>query len=665
MKKRWMQIRQLLEVRTLRNRMLIIFAVLLAVPNLATSYSSYTRASEQLHEQMDDNTQASVNLLNKTINHIVEAEVRNVEQLVQQIDSAQVDAKSPELRKLIDLFVEKHPELENLVVGNQNGAWMKAPDPGKQDYDPRKRDWYITSMENPEETVIIDPFVSATTGNFNLYISRALKDHQGAITVALDLAKLNADVSSIHLGERGYIYILDRSNKFVSHPTKTVGEEASGEHLAKIHEAESGYLTYTDPETGKEESAFFTTNPLTGFKIVGVLDVQEFRDASKPVMWTSLIVLAVSMIVAGTLLIIVILSITRPIERLNRSAKRVSEGYLNEDVATKRKDEIGELTANYNSMLASLRGMVREMSETASQLAASSEEFTAGTEQNAKAVEHVAQLASVASDHAEKQAAASLDSAKTMDEMSQGIRKIADASGLIVESSLQTVEDVREGSGKVNLVGLQMEEIRRSTLESAEILHQMNELSGQVAGMSSAITEIANQTNLLALNAAIEAARAGEEGRGFAVVAGEVRKLAEQSGATAEMIQRTIGQMTELTSKAYEVMNHKVNTNVERGRAVTEEAQTAFQAIERSTQRISEQIHEVSAITQQMSASADQIAHAVEQIAATSASSMEGLQEVTAATQEQLASMEEISSASEGLARMAADMHAQIDRFKL
>lgn len=53
MKKRWMQ---LLEVRTLRNRMLIIFAVLLAVPNLVTSYSSYTRASEQLHEQMDDNT---------------------------------------------------------------------------------------------------------------------------------------------------------------------------------------------------------------------------------------------------------------------------------------------------------------------------------------------------------------------------------------------------------------------------------------------------------------------------------------------------------------------------------------------------------------------------------------------------------------------------------
>lgn len=665
MKQRFAKIRNLVEVRSLRNRLLIIFTVLLIIPNLAISYSSYDRASDQLHEKMNDSTRSSVNLLNDSITHIVEAEVRNVEQLAQEIESAQVDAHSPELRTLMDLFVEKHPELENMVVGNQNGAWMKAPDPGKQDYDPRERDWYKSSLKSPEETVIIDPFKSATSGNYNLYISRALKDHQGAVTISLDLANLNQEVSSIRLGERGYMYIVDRTDKFVSHPTRSIGEEAVEDFIPQLHAAESGYLNYIDSATGLEKSAYFATNPLTGFKIVGVLDVQEFSDASKPIMWNSLIVLTISLVVAGVLLLLVILSITRPIEQLNRSAKRVSEGYLNEDVATKRKDEIGQLAENYNGMLASLRLMVREMSETASQLASSSEELTAGTEQNAKAVEYVTELVQDASDNAEKQAAASAESAKTMDEMSQGIRKIAEASSSIVESSILTVGDVREGSEKVNLVGLQMEEIRRSTLESVELMEQMNELSGQVAGMSSAITEIANQTNLLALNAAIEAARAGEEGLGFAVVAGEVRKLAEQSGATAEMIQQNIGRMTQLTGKAYEMMDQKVNANVERGMSVTEEAQTAFRAIEQSTQRISGQIHEVSAITEQMSASADEIARSVEQIAATSASSMESFQGVTAATEEQLASMEEISSASEGLARMAADMHRQIDRFKL
>lgn len=95
MKQLFTRIRKLVEVRTLRNRLLIIFAVLLVVPNLVISYTSYNRASKQLHEKMDASTQSNVNLLNDSITQIVEAEVRNVEQLVQQIESAQVDSHSP------------------------------------------------------------------------------------------------------------------------------------------------------------------------------------------------------------------------------------------------------------------------------------------------------------------------------------------------------------------------------------------------------------------------------------------------------------------------------------------------------------------------------------------------------------------------------------------
>ncbi|RCX19048.1 methyl-accepting chemotaxis protein [Fontibacillus phaseoli] len=665
MKTFFARVRRLLEIRTLRNRLISLFAIMLIIPNVVIAFSSLTSASGQLRDKMNDSTRSSVNLLNDSLNHIVEAEVRNVEQLVMEIEAKQIDAKSQELRKLLELFVEKHPELELITVGNQNGAWMKAPDPGNQDYDPRERDWYKAALAKPDQTVILDPFKSATTGNYNLFISRALPDGQGAITVSLDLANLNEMVKKISLGAKGYIYLLDRTNHFTSHPTQAVGAEGVGDHLVKIQGEESGFLNYDNPDTGQPQSVYFTTNDLTGFKIVGVLQTNEFTKASMPIFWTALIVLCVSLVVAGIVLFLVIRSVTRPIEQLNRSAKRVGEGYLNEEVITTRSDEIGQLAQSYNEMVGSIRVMVQDISEISSQLAASSEELTAGTEQNARTVEHVVGLVQETSAGAEIQASVSAESAKTMEEMSTGIRKIAEASGTIVESSQQTEHDVRFGSEKVVLVGRQMEEIRRSTQESAELMHQMNDLSAQVSGMSSAISDIAVQTNLLALNAAIEAARAGEEGRGFSVVAGEVRKLAEQSRTTAEGIQQSIARMVEMTGKVHEVMNREVTESVERGISVTEEAQSAFREIESSTKRIAEQIHEVSAITEQMSASADEIADSVAQIAKTSSHSLDSFQSVTAATQEQLASMEEISSASDGLARMAAEMHGKIDHFKL
>jgi len=659
------RMRSLLEIRTLRNRMLLLFAVTLIIPNLVIAYSSLTSASGQLRSKMDQSTQSNVDLMNYLLYEIVEAQVKNVEQLVMEMTSEQINGKSPELRKHIELFMEKHPELELLTVGTQTGAWMKAPDPGAQEYDPRERDWFKAALAAPNETVVLDPFTSSTTGNYNLFISRALPDGQGAITVSLNMAELNKKVASLRLGSKGYIYIMDATGKIVADPTVKSGEPATGDQVAKILAGKSGFIQYTSPLTGEPQSSYYTTNELTRFKIVGVLETNEFTEASMPIFWTSLIVLAVSLLVAGVVLFFVIRSITRPIEALNLSAKRVGEGYLNEKVVTKRRDEIGQLAGNYNEMVGSIRTMVLGISELSSQVAASSEELTAGTEQNSKAVEHVVNLVQETSEDAERQAAASVESAKTMEEMSMGIRKIAEASGNIVESSRHTEEDVRFGSEKVSHVSEQMEEIRRSTRVSSELMHQMNELSAQVAGMSSAISEIANQTNLLALNAAIEAARAGEDGRGFAVVAGEVRKLAEQSRVTAEQIQDSIGQMTGLTAKAYEVMNREVNESVERGISVTEEARNAFLQIEASTKQIAEQIHEVSAITEQMSASADEIAASVTQMAETSSRSLESFQSVTAATQEQLASMEEISSASDGLARMAADMHSKIDHFKL
>ncbi|MBG9786619.1 MULTISPECIES: methyl-accepting chemotaxis protein [Brevibacillus] len=663
---KWLDIRSsIFNRKTLRSRLMFLIIIVLILQGVLIGYSSYYISKWQLEQKLEETAESNVSLLNQAIDQIIQLEVANLDTLVLQITSSQIDEQSPELRKIMEDFAKQHPEIEIVTVGNQNGAWMKAPNPGKQEYDPRTRDWYKQVMQDPSVISIHNPVVSMTTKNYILNIGKALPDGQGAVSISLSINKLHELVRGVKFGSEGYAYLLDRTNKFMSHPTQPMGKQVEGEQYDYIQKTDKGWISYDSPENGKKLKALFETNPLTGWKIAGVLSNEEYAKASAPILNQTAFILVVFLVAASILIFIWTSKITKPLELLAVSAKRVSDGYLDEKVNINQNDEIGQLATNFNEMVGSLKGVVTEMMETSTQLAASSQQMTASTLQNSKAVEYVTELIEESANGSKAQAVATSESARTMEEMSSGIFKIAESANAIVDSSAKTSEDVQNGNQKVIVVTEQMEAIRQSVEESASIMEQLQKHSGQISEMSTAIVDIAEQTNLLSLNAAIEAARAGEQGRGFAVVANEVRKLADQSKQTADRIQEIIIQVTSLTQDASEVMKRKVHADVQKGIVVTTEAREAFTNIQASTQHIVEQIHDVSAITEQMSASAQEVSASMREIAQIAQGMAASSQSVTGASEEQLASMEEITSSSTALTQMAEGMRRSVERFKV
>lgn len=76
----------------------------------------------------------------------------------------------------------------------------------------------------------------------------------------------------------------------------------------------------------------------------------------------------------------------------------------------------------------------------------------------------------------------------------------------------------------------------RFTNDLDNAVSDLRSSSGQVENALNTVSRIAEHTRIISINACIEAVRAGEHGRAFGVVVDEVRRLADTTGNTTNMI---------------------------------------------------------------------------------------------------------------------------------
>ncbi|MFD2113634.1 methyl-accepting chemotaxis protein [Thiorhodococcus fuscus] len=294
------------------------------------------------------------------------------------------------------------------------------------------------------------------------------------------------------------------------------------------------------------------------------------------------------------------------------------------------KDELAQMGRGFDSMLASMRQVIRQcqdavdhLTQITTELSANADETSAGGRQ---------QLA-----EADQLATAITEMGATIEEIARNTEMAAERTRRTSENTRQSHRQVEETIGRIQLLSQRLEE---SNAAASELVQSAT----TIGSVLDVIRGIAEQTNLLALNAAIEAARAGEQGRGFAVVAGEVRTLAMRTQTATEEIAGIIANLNQTTNNIVQLIDHchtegqeSATQATQAGTFLAEIAEDVSSVLDMNTQiaaAIEEQSHVASEVNRNVVAIRDvaersaEAAHANAESANMVASQSEGLSQV-------------------------------------
>ena len=309
-----------------------------------------------------------------------------------------------------------------------------------------------------------------------------------------------------------------------------------------------------------------------------------------------------SVIMVVFLLVVILISVyylshmfvVGPVSRVSERLAKIAEGGgdLTSRLQSKRQDEIGALSKNFNSVMDQIAGIIKNVIEVTDQVSGNVKVMSGATESTVDSTSQ--QLKEI------EQVAAALN------ELSASADEVANSAG---ETAARTRDASDAAEKGTTVMSSSRDTINRLTdqIEStAGKILVLKDNSENIGSVMEVIRNIAEQTNLLALNAAIEAARAGEQGRGFAVVADEVRSLAQKTQNSTEEINNIITQLQKAADEAHQSMNVSIDSVKETTEA-SSEVENTLTYIRENIVTINDMNHQIATAAGEQSSVANEV----------------------------------------------------------
>lgn len=560
-------------------------------------------------------------------------------------------------------------------ASKDNGQVSLTMEYSNEGYNYFNYDWYTNAIKAKDTIAWSEPYYDETSDITMITTSLPFFDNSekpaGVVSADINLDSIQRIINETKVGETGWAFLLNEDGTYIADKdsekimnTNILDEanESLGNLGKKILEEKQGNDTYSD---GKDKyQLYYSQIPLTNWIIGLTISQNELYSSLNILVKNISIAFIISLIFVSMGIILYTNSLTKKMADLTTTAESLASGDFTINSNIDSRDEIGRLSGSFNLMIRNIKSLLtdtnkvsEEVSNAATNLAATSEETSASSDDISRTVDEIARGAEDQAQDAEQGALI----ARSLDEKFEELKN--NSSGMN-ESANEAINANESGILAVNELIEKTDLNNKSMLTIQTAIEQLNMKSNNIGEILGTISSIAEQTNLLALNASIEAARAGEAGKGFAVVADEIRKLAEGSGNATDEIRGIIQELQMESNNTVNVMDEVKTISDEQTYAVTS-VNLAFEKINTSIEMITNEIGDINNSIDIISDDKDRIVSSIENISAVSEETAAASEEVTASMEEQTAAVEEVAKSAERLNELSVDLNDQINKFKI
>ncbi|QEN04616.1 methyl-accepting chemotaxis protein [Thiospirochaeta perfilievii] len=574
------------------------------------------------------------------------------------------------------------------------------------EYDFQSSEWYTKTLpsqwdrEKPRDGFFItDPFYDEILDVTFITMGRTISDNNGKIVgmVSCDwtLDFITDLLSNVVITDSSFPFLLDNgSNTILYHPDNNLlGKSIDNLKWTKELEAKKGEVFLQKVVYNNEKHVIYTTELSTGYILGFMVPDSEIYSFLSAIRRNNLIIAFALILFSSFVIYLISKKIVNPIETASKMIKEISEGEGNLNVSLKitSKDEIGELSRNFNIFVEKLKKMVVSIKNNVNLLGNQRDELISNSEETASATTQISSNISSINTQVN-----SLD--HEIMEIRSGMVRINEAVETLNNSTHIQASSVEETSAAIEEMIAQLNNVARIVQDKKNVTKTLSEtmtirgeivsrateankdivgLADQISKMSKVISDIAEQTNLLSMNAAIEASHAGESGKGFAVVAEEIRKLAELSQNNSNNIAAITKEILKKVDIAFAVSQESEKEFIALSNEIKETIR-ALEEINNNTQELNqggEQIvianSELTKVSQDVKDEAlnikevtNKISQAITKASQISSLVNSGISEINTGTEEITIAMHLVEEIASRLSDATVDVKNEIDKFQ-